>query len=445
MTTRLTRRQLVAFVVVSVLCLTYAASAYVRLPALLGLGQYRITVTLAEASGLYPKANVTYRGVQVGTVRGLRLVPPDVLVDLSLDADVAIPADVIAEVHSVSAIGEQYIDLVPRTAAGRVLTDGDVIPVTRTTTPVGTGRLLDSMRRTVDSVPPAALETTLEELSTAFAGNGDDLALLLDSGAQLQDAADANLVPTLRLVTALVPVLRTQRRSDAALRSTAPDLASFTAQLAASDADLRGVLHGGSGFARQVGGLFDDLRPTLPVLLADLVATGQVLQVYLPSVRHALVMLPTAVAAHQNTVPPSRMDDAFPLTAMDFRLQASDPPTCTTGFAPPAQHRDPRDTSPATVERDLQCRVPQDDPRVVRGVRNMPCPDAPRRRAATAAGCGLVFGDPYARLRARSATYNPDTGRLLGPDGEFVTVSGLDGGRAPARTWQDVVTAPVRR
>jgi phospholipid/cholesterol/gamma-HCH transport system substrate-binding protein len=443
-TTRLTRHQLIAFVLVSVLGITYAAAEYVRLPELLGFGRYHVTVTLTEASGLYPKANVTYRGVEVGTVTGLRLAPPDVLVDLSLDADVPVPADLVAEVHSVSAVGEQYVDLVPRRDGGPVLADGDVIPVTRTTTPVNTGELLDTVRRTVDSVPADALDTTLAELSAAFAGNGDDLALLLDSGTQLLDSAEENLDPTLRLITTLVPVLRTQRRVDPLLRSSVPDLDAFTGRLAASDDDLRGVLRGGSGFARQVGGLFDDLRPTLPVLLADLVATGQVAEVYLPAVRHILVMLPASIAVHQNTVPPSRMDDEYPETAMDFRAQGNDPPGCTTGFAPPAEHRDPADLSAATVDRDLQCRVPKDDPRVVRGVRNMPCPDNPQRRAATASGCGLVFGDPYAALRERSATYNPETGRLLGPDGEFVRVAGLERGRKLPRTWQDVVTAPIR-
>ena len=54
---------------------------------------------------------------------------------LSLNSDTRIPADVDAEVHSVSSVGEQFVQLIPRSGTGPDLKDGDVIPRDRATVP----------------------------------------------------------------------------------------------------------------------------------------------------------------------------------------------------------------------------------------------------------------------------------------------------------------------
>ncbi len=71
---------------------------------MLGAGQYKVTVELPETGGLYPRGNVTYRGAQVGIVDSVNLTDGGAVSRrcLSLDSNVRIPADVEAEVHSVS-------------------------------------------------------------------------------------------------------------------------------------------------------------------------------------------------------------------------------------------------------------------------------------------------------------------------------------------------------
>ena len=50
------------------------AVGYIRLPTLLfGIGHYRVTVQLPEGGGLYERANVTYRGTEVGKVTDVHL------------------------------------------------------------------------------------------------------------------------------------------------------------------------------------------------------------------------------------------------------------------------------------------------------------------------------------------------------------------------------------
>jgi phospholipid/cholesterol/gamma-HCH transport system substrate-binding protein len=92
------------------------------------------------------------------------------------------------------------------------------------------------------------------------------------------------------------------------------------------------------------------------------------------------------------------------------------------------------------------CKVAHDDPRVVRGARNFPCPNSPTRRSATAAGCGLVFQKVDARSlldQSSLATYDPKSGVVMTPDGTTALFSQLGDGSAPA-SWQDLLVGLVR-
>lgn len=388
---RATKVKVVLFVVITALTLLYILVDYIKLPSVLGFGRYDVAMELKAANGLYPKAVVTYRGVDVGAVTGLRPTATGVVVDLAINDDTDIPANLVAEVHSTSAVGEQFVDLVPKGSGGPSLADGDTIPLTRTKVPVSTTELLDNLRGLVHSVPLDALATTVDELGTAFADSADDMRTLLDSSLSLTDEAKANLGPTLSLIKNLGPVLDTQRASGPAISSYADDLASFTEQLNDSDADIRTMLRTGPGLARQVNGLYDDLGPTLPGVLNDVRDVGEVTGAYQPALEHVLTVYPALIASGQNLVPPSRMDDPFPLLSLDFKLSVNNPPVCVEGFEYAKHQRDPRDLRPAPLPKDSYCKVPHDDQRVVRGARNLPCPNDPDRRSPDAAGCGLIF------------------------------------------------------
>ena len=73
-----------------------------------------MTIDLPEAAGLYKNANVTYRGTEVGRVDDVHLTDSGVAVAMSLESGIDIPADLKAEVHSQTAVGEQFVGFSPR-------------------------------------------------------------------------------------------------------------------------------------------------------------------------------------------------------------------------------------------------------------------------------------------------------------------------------------------
>jgi len=137
-----------------------------------GVGRYTVTVDLPASGGLYPTANVSYRGTDVGQVTDVQVTDTGVRAVLSLKSDVQVPSNSEAEVHSRSAIGEQYLDFVPKSDGSRPLKDGDVIATADTRIPPDIATLLDAANTAITAIPPDNLKTLIDEGNTAVAGLG---------------------------------------------------------------------------------------------------------------------------------------------------------------------------------------------------------------------------------------------------------------------------------
>lgn len=447
MLTSATRVRLVIFVVVSVVVLAVTSLFYVHLPQLLGYGQYTVTADFADSSGLYSNAIVTYRGAQVGKVGAITLRPDGTTVALNIDDGTAIPANAVATIHSTSAIGEQYVDLVPRSDHGPDLSDGSTIPRRDTVGLQPTSTLIDRLDALIRSIPKGTLSRSLHDIAVGFGNSGPDLQRLIDSTSLLLQTAQANIAPTRDLLHDFGPFLRTQQALAGNTSSSINDLAAFTKQLVMSDRDIVRLLHTVPTASRQLVGLENDLTPSLSVLLANLTSTFQVTNVYVPSLKQVLTIYPALVADLIAFAQPTARTGFIPLY---FHLNVDDPPECIQGFLPPSQRRDPSQTKPINTPTGLYCKVSRSDPRSVRGTRNLPCENNPGVRAATPAAC-LGKPEPGATsvqlplATTRSAAYQPGTGKLFMPDGTLLVVGDASTGGGRERSWRDLLLRPIGR
>ena len=496
---RLTRQiliQMAIFAVIATTALGIMVIGYMQLPTLLGVGQYRVTLELPETGGLYPRSNVTYRGVQVGEVKSVDLTDTGVKAELSLNSDIPIPADLEAEVHSVSTVGEQYVQLLPRSGDGPELTDGDVIPVERASVPTDINAVLNDTNRGLEAIPQENLKTVVDEAYVAVGGLGPELRRLVTGSTTLAIDARENLDSLTTLIDQSKPVLDTQTETAGSIQAWAANLASISGQLQSQDPAVAGILATGPGAADEVRALFGRLQPTLPIVLANLVSIGEVAVTYQPSLEQLLVLLPQgtavtqAVGVHKRNTKQDYAGDAlvFNLNAILPAFPAplplppqQLPPPCTTGFLPAAQRRVPTfEDYPDRPAGDLYCRTPQDAPFNVRGARNLPCITVPGKRAPTWQQCesGEEYvplndgynwkGDPNATLSGQdiphvppdvavdvtppppgtpplpvaAAEYDPTTGTYVGPDGRVYTQSNLARSAEEEQTWQTMMLPP---
>lgn len=403
MLTRFVRAQLIIFTIVSVVGVAVMLFAYMQLPTLMGVGRLTVKLELPSTGGLYRFSNVTYRGVQIGKVTAVKLTPTGAEAELTLDTSPRVPADLQAEVRSVSAIGEQYVDLRPRTDSGPFLENGSRIPVEDTTVPQAVGPVLDEMTKLVDSIPQDRIADLLDESFKAFNGAGDDLQSLLDSASTITRDASGASGEFRQFIDDSGPLIESQAESADSIRTWARSLAGISGQVAQNDPQIRTVLQQGPGFAQEVTSLLDQIKPTLPVLLANLTTVGQTLLTYNPSLEQLLVIFPAIIAAQQSFGLPGNNPTGLP--SGDFALTVSDPPACTVGFLPPSQWRSPEDQTSIDTPDGLYCKLPQDSPLNVRGARNYPCMAFPGKRAPTVELCNDPKG--YQPLAIRQHTLGP--------------------------------------
>ncbi|MFG1932538.1 MCE family protein [Mycobacterium sp. NPDC048908] len=403
--TRFVRNQLIIFTIASIVGVAVMIFTYMQLPALLGIGHIQVTLELPAAGGLYRFANVTYRGVQVGEVRDIKLTKTGAEAKMTLGTSPKIPANLQANVLSVSAVGEQYVDLRPRTNSGPYLRNGSVITVDNTTVPQQVGPMLDQLSALVGSIPKDRISDLLDESFKAFNGAGDDFQSLVDSSSKitgyLNDVSDQSRA----LIDDSGPLLDSQAQTTDAIRTWARSLAGITDQIAQDDPQVRALLQRGPGFAEEVSALLTQIKPTLPVLLANLTTVGQILVTYNPSLEQLLVLLPGVIAAQQSFGLPKNNPTGLPLS--DFSLTVADPNACTVGFLPPSQWRNPADTTTIDTPDGLYCKLPQDSPIAVRGARNYPCMAHPGKRAPTVELCNDPKGFVPLAMRQHSLGPNP--------------------------------------
>lgn len=389
MLTRLVKTQLIIFSIASLIGLTLMAFDYIQVQSFLGIGRMNVTLDLPATGGLYRFGRVTYRGVDIGKVTSIDLTHAGtknvVVATLSIDESKKIPADLEAHVRSVSAVGEMYVDLSPRSESAPYLHDGSVIDARNATIPQPVGPMLDHLSALVGSIPKEKLHQLLDESSRGLGGASYDLQSLLDSTSRFAGAANQVKDQTSALTRDTAPLLDSQAQSTEAIRTWTRGLASVTGQLVADDPQFRTVLDEGPGFAHETARQLEQLKLTLPVLLANLTTLGQLAVTYNAGLEQLLVLAPPLVSAVESAQPNR---NASGLGLGSFRLSGiSDPPPCTVGFLPPSSWRPAYDTTTIDTPNDIYCKLPQDSPVAVRSLRNFPCATKPGKRAPTAELC----------------------------------------------------------
>ena len=445
MLTPFIRRQLILFGILTVVSLLVLGVYYLQIPSLVGIGQYTLKAELPASGGLYPTANVTYRGVTIGKVTDVEPTEQGAEATMSLDSHYKIPIDVSANVHSVSAVGEQYLDLVPTGNPGKFLSPGQTIA--KGTVPSEIGPALDTANRGLEALPKDKIGTLLDETAQSVGGLGPALQRLVDSTQAIVGDFKTNITDVNDIIQNSGPVLDSQVDSGSAIERWARNLNNLAAQAAQRDQNLRSVLTQAAPTADQVNALFSDVRDSLPQVLANLEIVFDLLKRYHAGVEQVLVFLPQGTSIGQTVSAP------FPnQAALDLALSINQPPPCLTGFIPASEWRSPADTSLQPLPTGTYCKIPMDTPaNSVRGSRNIPCVDVPGKRAASPrecrdpkpyvpAGTNPWFGDPNQLLTCPAPSARCD--QSVRP-GMVIPAPSVDNGLNPAPADRVAGTPPA--
>ncbi len=394
MITRRTKVQLLIFLIITAVGVTYVGARYAQLDRLFIDRTYTVVAHYPESGGIFAGGEVTYRGVRIGKVDKLELTEEGVDVYLEIENEWdEIPADTLALVGNRSAVGEQYVELQPNVDDGPYLEDGSEISEVQT--PIATETLLADVATTVSSVDREALQTTVEELGLAFAGTGEDLQQIIDTGNSFNQTANENFEITTALIEDSNTVLQGQVDSESSLRQFASTLSQFSGAMVDADADLRKVLDIGSFTANQLRTFLEENQVELTELINNLVTTGEVVVANLPGVEQILVLYPYVVAGAFTVVTKSKGTGLYDA---HFGMIITEKKACREGYEGP-HVRAPQERRDRPLPTHLGCEEPINVSNS-RGVQNLAAPRlAPEL-------------DPAAVRDSVVASYDPASGAL---------------------------------
>jgi len=268
---RLTRRVIintVAFLVLGMFLVLLLAVQV--LPTVFG-STYPIYAEFTAAGGVAPNQEVTYRGVQVGRVGRMTLTRDAVRIELIINSGFKIPKEgTRARVLFKSAVGEQFVDILPQQEGAPLFTRGDVIPVWMTSIPIQTEDLLRELDAVLRSVDPKALGTLVHEIGTGLRGHGQDLNKTIKALDVLTSIAATKNEQT-------AGILRNGAAVQGAFNASSEDfvrgiaaLRTVADVLAARKAELERTLKATAGLDTEILALLRDRGSELNQIVADL-------------------------------------------------------------------------------------------------------------------------------------------------------------------------------
>jgi len=101
------------FLLLGILSLAYISINLGKLE-IVGKNAYIVYAEFEKAGGIKPKAVVEIAGVEIGTVKSVRITSDyRALVAIEIDKNIKLQEDVIASIKTKGLIGEQYVQISP--------------------------------------------------------------------------------------------------------------------------------------------------------------------------------------------------------------------------------------------------------------------------------------------------------------------------------------------
>ncbi|EHB59147.1 Mammalian cell entry related domain protein [Mycolicibacterium rhodesiae JS60] len=127
-----------------------------------------LSMDVPELNGVATGARVLLRGVPVGEVTDITTSIDAASIDFYVDGQYRIPVDTEVQLQNLSALGESYIQLLPRSDGGPTLENNQRISTKSVVQPPSISELATSVVRVLDQLHPDALARIIGESRAAL-------------------------------------------------------------------------------------------------------------------------------------------------------------------------------------------------------------------------------------------------------------------------------------
>src|SRR5688500_843520 len=259
--------------------------------------RYTVHAQFRDAGGVFTNQEVTYRGITVGQVGEMEVTEDGVSIELLIDQDFdEIPRDEIeARVMFKSAVGEQFVDLLPGTDDPPYLAHDDTIPVEQTSIPVSTQALLTTLEAVLRGVPPEDLKGAVDALGIGLTGRGPDIATILESTATLAELFAERSPEVQNLLKNGTKVGESFVNSREDFAQAIEQLVIVSESLSGSREDIERLLRGSNTTSDELVRLLRDYDTGVNEFLHELAIVNEIQATHSGDLNQLFIWLPTAL------------------------------------------------------------------------------------------------------------------------------------------------------
>ena len=241
-----------------------------------------LTASFPRTVSVYEGSDVRVLGVPVGTVDTVTPSGTEVVVTMSYDPEVQIPADAKAVIIAPSIVGDRFIQLTPAYTGGEVLASGEVIGVDRTATPLELDDIYDSLDDLNVALGPnganenGALTDLLEVTADNFGGQGAKFNQTISDFGDLSATLDDNKEELFSSLTEVQAFVSTLAENDTTVRQFNTSLADVSELLSGERQELVASL---DNLGTALGQVKDFVETNQAVLGRDITKLNRVAKV----------------------------------------------------------------------------------------------------------------------------------------------------------------------
>jgi phospholipid/cholesterol/gamma-HCH transport system substrate-binding protein len=165
----ITKKDVISYLVfaaIIAIVLAYFASLGLRVYA--PSNRTNLSMDVPDVNGIVVDSNVLLRGAPVGKVVKTSTSAQAATIDFWVDGNYHVPVDTEVRLENLSALGESYIELMPRSDGGQMLRDNQRISAKSVVQPPSISELATSVVRVLNQLDPDALKRIISESDAAL-------------------------------------------------------------------------------------------------------------------------------------------------------------------------------------------------------------------------------------------------------------------------------------
>lgn len=227
----------------------------------------------SDASGLVSGVDVRASGVDVGTVRSIKLHPGGVIVDFDVATTVPVTSTTTARIRYANLTGDRYLDLSPGTASGTTLAPGSTIPLAQTRPALDIDTLFAGFSPLMQALDPDEVNKLTANIIAVSQGQAGAVQSMLTNVGSFTNGLAAHDTLIGDVITQLSTALSSVDSKRGQFDHLIAGLTKLLQGLADDRKQIGGSLDGINTLAGDVTDLLHQVRPSFK---ADIVQTGAI-------------------------------------------------------------------------------------------------------------------------------------------------------------------------